>query len=107
SAHEPRFASWIVGAAHGPNGDRHCCVSRWQNRCISTAAAWSGSGAASEGCPETRPPGSDRSPGSGRAVSTPGVSYSRLAMHAALLDATIAVHRVAGIKTRPAGALPV
>jgi len=61
-------------------------VSRWQNRCISTAAAF-----VRKRCGVCRMaqqhglPGSDRSTGSGRAVSTPGVSYSRRADPAALL----------------------
>src|ERR1700694_1873796 len=56
--------------------------------------------------PATRPPGSARSTGSGRAVSRPGVSYSRRADPAALADAMLSVHPIVGSKTRPAGALP-
>ena len=69
-------------------GDRRCCASRWPNRCSSTAAAWCGNDAASAECPATRPPGSDRSRESGRAVSRPCVSCSRPADPAALPGAT-------------------
>ena len=74
SVREWRSVSSLVVTARRHCGDRRCCVSRCQIRCRSKAASWFGSGVGSAECPAAQPNESDRSRGSGRAVSKPCAS---------------------------------
>src|SRR5262252_6584707 len=69
-----------------------------------TAAAWCENDAASAECPATPRPGLDQARESGRDVSRPSASCSRLADPAELPGATLARHRVVGNNIQLAGA---